>query len=166
MIAGLLDAIAQSSIALWMTENLNAFAWVESAHVMAIALVFGTILMVDLRLLGLASRSLDLGALARGLLPVTWIAFGLAVVTGYLMFATNPYGYFENTAFRFKMLLLLAAGANMAVFHLVGYARALAADGAGQPPIVQARLAGFLSILIWLSVITAGRLIGFTINAF
>ncbi len=166
MLASLVDAVAQSSLAMWMAENLNAFAWAESVHVLAIATVFGSILMVDLRLLGLASKNVSAEILTRGLLPFTWAGFIIAIVTGVMMFVTNPGGYVANGPFLFKMAMLALGGINMMAFHLLGYRQVVAAGNSDQLTTSYARFAGGLSIAIWLAVIAAGRLIGFTINAF
>src|SRR6266849_1735660 len=90
----------------------------------------------------------------------TWAAFGLAVMTGALLFTTNPVFYFGNFEFRTKMSLLLLAGINMAVFefHTV---RTVALWDVGRSPPAAARLAGTLSLVLWLGVIIFGRLIGF-----
>jgi len=165
MIESLLEWVSQSSIGTFMAENAFAFPWVEVGHVLSIVIVFGSILMVDLRLMGLASRDYPVLSLSRTILPVTWVAFVLAVITGALMFASNPHGYYGNTAFRAKMILLLLAGLNMAIFHVVTMRGGRVNDGPGPLPGA-ARLAGFLSVAIWLAVIACGRWIGFTIAPF
>jgi hypothetical protein len=95
------------------------------------------------------------------LLRWTWAAFGIAVVTGAMLFTANASTYYVNTPFRLKMVALLAAGLNMAVFHLVTFKTAPAWDRNTTPPSA-ARMAGALSILIWTSVIFLGRWVGFT----
>ncbi len=162
----LLDTIAQSPIALYVADHPDVFPWTETVHVMALTIVFGTILIVDLRLMGLAGTSLRLSSLTRAMLPITWIAFGLAVITGSIMVLSNPVGYFGNTAFRIKLVLLLAAGLNMALFHLLTAKSMSNWDAPNAALPTSARMAGIASVAIWLTVITAGRWIGFTINAF
>src|SRR4051812_30660684 len=105
----ILNAIANSPIGLFMAENGWAFPLVETAHVVAVVTVVGVIAIVDLRLLGLASLSYSVSRLTKALLPVTWIAFALAVVTGLLLFSSQPATYYANFAFRIKMALLLTA---------------------------------------------------------
>jgi hypothetical protein len=78
-----------------------------------------------------------------------------------LYFAANATTYWFNTAFRFKLLAILLAGLNMAVFQLITW-RGVAAWDRGTPTPRAARLAGALSILIWTGVIVLGRIIGFT----
>jgi len=85
---------------------------------MALAVVFGTILVVDLRALGIASTHRPFTRMSRNCLRLTWSAFAVSAVTGSLMFITNARVYAHNTPFRVKMVLLALAGLNVAVFHL------------------------------------------------
>lgn len=140
-----------------------AFPWLESVHVLAIALVLGTIAVVDLRLLGLASVQRPVTVLIKRVLPVTWIAFAIAVVTGAAMFLSNAVTYIENTAFLVKMGLLVLAGVNMLVFHFVTYRGVGQWDSSAKTP-AGARAAGAISISVWVAVIAFGRWIGFTIG--
>jgi hypothetical protein len=135
------------------------FPWVESAHVVFLAAVAGSILMVDARLLGLASQQLRFSYVAQRLLPLTWIAFAGAAVTGGLMFMANATNYITNTPFLVKMALLAALGLNMLYFHLVTYRSVDQWDAGRTPPA--ARAAGLVSTLLWLAVIAFGRWIGF-----
>ena len=135
------------------------FPWVESAHVVFLAAVAGSILTVDARLLGMASKHLRLSYVAARLLPVTWVAFIGAAITGGLMFIANATSYIHNTPFLVKMCLLVVLGLNMLYFHLVTYRNVLQWD-TGKPP-ASARAAGFISTLLWLAVVGFGRWIGF-----
>jgi hypothetical protein len=155
-----LGALASSSVGTWMNTTSGAFATVEALHVIAIATVFATISVVDLRLLGLPTTVRRFTEVAGETLRWTWAAFGLAAVTGALLFTTNPIFYFGNFEFRTKMVLMLLAGINMAVFefHTI---KTVALWDKGKSPPAAARLAGALSLALWLSVITFGRLIGF-----
>jgi hypothetical protein len=150
-----------TSLAEWMRSSLLAMPIVEAAHVLAVAMVFGSILVVDLRLLGYPNSQRPFTRVSDEMLWITWLGFALAVVTGAMMFAPNAPTYVINSAFQFKMLSLLAAGINMAVFQWIT-ARGVARwdSGAATPPA--AKLAGALSILIWVTVILLARWIGFT----
>src|SRR5215471_10588349 len=112
-IAEFLNWLGTTPLAVFLRESPWAFPTVESIHVVALALVVGTIAIVDLRLLGLASAHRPYRQVAREVLPCTWIAFVVAAIAGTLMFISQPVEYFGNVAFRIKLLLLLAAGANM-----------------------------------------------------
>lgn len=146
----------------WIAIESWPFPTFEALHVIGVALVFGTIAFVDLRLLGIASKSRRFTAIAKETLRWTWLGFALAVATGLLMFMSNATSYIENTFFLWKMALLVCAGINMAVFELVTF-RSVAqwdADVAAIPPA--AKIAGLLSIAFWFGVIATGRWIGFT----
>lgn len=138
------------------------FPLVESLHVITMAIVAGTIFIVDTRLIGLTSRGLPFSYVSDRLLPWTWGAFACSVVTGTLMFTANATGYYDNTPFRVKMLLLLLAGLNMFYFQKVTF-RTVSAWDATRPPCA-ARLAGGISIGLWCGVIGFGRWIGFVIG--
>ncbi|MCB1331617.1 MAG: hypothetical protein KDK28_20105 [Maritimibacter sp.] len=158
-----LDWIETTRVALFIQTSSWAFPAIEVIHVIAVVLVFGTIAVVDLRLLGLAStRRPYLGVAGDGL-RVVWIAFAVAVVTGLLMFSTQAGSYFENTYFRIKMLALLAAGVNMMVMEVVT-SRDVARWGATTEVALPtaARAAGLLSLAFWTIVVVCGRWIGFT----
>ncbi len=136
------------------------FPLIESLHVITMAIVAGTIFIVDTRLIGLTSRRLGFSHVSERLLPWTWSAFACSAVTGTLMFASNATGYYGNAAFRTKMLLLLLAGSNMLYFQRVTF-RGVSAWDAARPPAA-ARLAGVVSISLWCGILGFGRWIGFT----
>jgi len=161
----ILDAIANSPVGVFMAENTMAFPVVETMHVIAIVTVIGVIAIVDLRLLGLASLSYSVSRLTKALLPVTWIAFACAVVTGLLLFSSQPATYYGNFAFRMKMALLLAAGLNMTLFHLFTM-RGIALWDREAPVPIAARAAGLLSLITWVLIVGFARWIGFTMAPF
>lgn len=135
------------------------FPWVESAHVLFLALVAGTIFMVDTRLLGFASRALPVTYLTQRLLPWTWAAFIGAAITGGLMFSANATSYAANTPFVVKMLLLAVLGLNMLFFQFFIF-RGVKNWDTGTPAPA-ARVAGLVSLVLWTGVIGLGRWIGF-----
>jgi hypothetical protein len=152
--------VQSSAVAEWMRVTNPAMQIAEAAHVAAAVMVLGTVLIVDLRLLGLADVHRPFTLIGRGTLPLTWTAFAIAVVTGALMFTTSAVTYVGNTAFQLKALALLAAGINMALFQLVT-ARGVAEWDSRAPPL-GARAAGLASLLLWAAVVLLGRWIGFT----
>ena len=137
----------------------NWFPAVESLHVVALSLVVGTIFIVDLRLLGLSTRSLGIRYLSERVTPWTWMAFVMAAITGGLLFAANATTYYSNVPFRIKMVLLLLAGLNMVFFQFVTF-RNVATWDAGKPS-GGARFAGAMSLLLWTGIVISGRWIGF-----
>lgn len=159
--ATFLSDLESSGLAQWVNTNGATYPIVESFHVIAIALVFGTILIVDLRMLGLASTNRPFTRVAHDLLHLTWGGFVLAVITGILLFLPNASSIYINVNFQIKMVLLLLAGINMFVFELVT-ARNSSVWDTSVPPPNAVRIAGLLSVCLWLGVIVFGRLIGFT----
>lgn len=158
--ADLLQNIYDSGLATSIRESGTLFPWIESAHVLAVTTVVGTIAIVDLRLLGYRAHRRGAQQLILDMLPFTWIAFVLAVVTGGLLFMSNATLYWENIPFRFKMVALLLAGVNMAIFHLTAYRRIGEWDDRLPTPTA-ARVAGATSLGLWIIVIFLGRWIGF-----
>lgn len=152
-----------STLAESIRENDVLFPTIESVHVLSICLVVGSILIVDLRLLGLASVRRPAGSVMALVLPLTWSAFAIAVTSGALMFISNATKYLNNDFFVCKLILLGLAGLNMLVFHLVSARDLPVWEHRLQPPL-QARLAGAMSILLWISVVACGRWIGFTMG--
>jgi len=152
-----------SGIADRIRENDVLFPLIESIHVLSVALVVGSIVAVDLRLLGLAWATRPASRVARGILPLTWCAFVFAVVSGALLFVSNATKYLANGYFVAKMILIALAGANMVAFHWIGARDQPRWDRADLPPM-KARVAGGLSILLWFAVVTCGRWIGFTMK--
>ena len=146
-------------------ENGTLFPWIEASHVLAITLVVGSIGIVDLRLLGVASKNRAITILTREILPFTWIAFAFAVLTGFLLFSSNAVKYSHNHFFQAKMALLVLAGLNMLVFHLITGRGMEAWDESPKVP-AGVRLAGAVSLTVWIAVIVTARWIGFTMSAF
>jgi hypothetical protein len=161
--ADFISYLESSSIADSIRENDLLFPLIESLHVLAICLVVGSILVVDLRLLGFASTRWPVGRVTRAILPLTWGAFVVAAASGGLMFISNATKYLGNGFFIAKMILIGVAGLNMAVFHFIGARDQPKWENDSRPPLT-ARLAGGLSILLWVAVVACGRWIGFTMQ--
>jgi uncharacterized protein DUF6644 len=159
----LISVLEHSALADNIRENDVLFPLIESVHVLAICLVVGSILAVDLRLLGLAWIHRSVNSVTRGVLPLTWGAFVVAVGSGGLMFISNATKYLGNGFFIAKMILIGVAGLNMAMFHLISAKDLPRWENATRPPL-PARLAGGLSILLWVTVVACGRWIGFTME--
>lgn len=157
----ILNDLQNSGVAAWVNGSGATYPIVESLHVLAVALVFGTILIVDLRLLGLASTNRPYTKVAQDLLHLTWVGFALAVVTGLLLFLPTATAIFANVNFQVKMLLIVLAGANMLILEFIS-ARDVKIWDTSAPPPGKARIAGLLSLCFWAAIIVFGRLIGFT----
>jgi hypothetical protein len=156
-----LKSLEDSGLAISLRGSLYYFPFIEAVHVMALGVVFGTILVVDLRALGVASTNRPFTRLSAELLRITWGAFAVSVLTGSLMFVTNARVYAHNTAFQIKMVLLALAGLNMAIFHLTA-GRSVATWNQAPTAPKAGRLTAGASLALWLGIILAGRVIGFT----
>jgi len=159
----LVSYFEDSALADNIRENDLLFPLIESVHVLSICLVVGSILAVDLRLLGLASINRPVSRVSNGILPLTWSAFAIAVASGGLLFISNATKYLANGYFVAKILLICAAGLNMAIFHAIGATDMPKWENEKTLPR-RVQLAGGLSILLWVSVVTCGRWIGFTME--
>jgi hypothetical protein len=141
-----------------LRESEDVFPLIETAHVLAICLIVGTVVTVDLRLLGLAMRKEPVTRIAQALLPYTWYGFGLMVLTGLPLFAAESLRLYANPAFRLKLVLLGLAGCNALLFHWTVYRSVYAWDERVTTPL-GARMFASVSILLWSGVVVAGRLI-------
>ncbi|REJ84125.1 MAG: hypothetical protein DWQ36_16995 [Acidobacteria bacterium] len=140
--------------------NWSWWAWptAESLHFVGLSTLFATVIVFDLRLLGMLPGVRP--AHLERLIPWGVGGFVLSLSTGALFFTGIPGMYLANPAFWVKTLLLLAAGANLAVYQLWARPR-VARLAAGEPMPMLARLCGLGSLAIWTGVLVAGRLIAF-----
>jgi hypothetical protein len=152
--------MGESSWSVSLHESQYAYSIIESLHVWTMAVFFGSIIMVDLRLLGLTMRKVPVMEVAGRLLPWTVGAFVVMVITGSLLFSAIPLRSYQNVFFRTKMLLLLAAGLNVWLFHSGIYRKVLEWDLHAIPP-KRARLAGAVSLALWACIIVSGRMIAY-----
>jgi len=142
-----------------MRHDLWLYPIVEIIHITGFVTLVGSIIVLDLRLLGL-SRALPVRQLAYHVLPWSAGALLLIVPTGLLMFIAHAGDFISNPAFITKMSLLFCASLNAAVFH-AGVFRTVATwnTDAVAPPA--ARLHAALSLLIWIGVLACGRLLAY-----
>ena len=158
-----LGAIEASSLGVAMRQWLWLYPSVEIVHLAGIGLLFGSIAVLDLRLLGF-SRTLSVRELARHVLPWTAASFALIVPSGLMMFTAHASDFIQSGVFVVKMGLILAAGLNAALFHTITFRTADVWDSEEMrklPPPPSARLAGALSLALWISVIACGRLLAY-----
>ena len=153
---GVIEGLA---IAKAMREELWLYPAVEIVHIVGFTMLVGSVVMFDLRVLGI-SRGISVRALARHLLPWSLAALLLIVPTGLMMFSAHADDFISNRAFQVKMGLLLAAGINAAVFHTGPYTTVAQWD-TGPPAPWSARASVALSIAIWVGIISCGRLLAY-----
>jgi hypothetical protein len=155
-----LKSLEDSGMATAIRNSAYWFPTLEAVHVMALAIMLGTITVVDLRLIGLASKGRSAERVSSEVLKWTWGAFAVVAVSGAIMFTTNARVYAHNTAFLIKLALLAAAGINMVVFHATAERSIARWDRQAAPPIGKAT--AILSLMLWVAVVFAGRVVGFT----
>jgi len=155
-----MGAIEMSALGVAMRQSLWLYPIVEIVHLTGIALLVGSVAMLDLRLLGL-SRSVPVRRLASHILPWTAASFLLIVPSGLSMFVAHAGDFIASPVFVLKVCLILAGGVNAAVFH-AGIFRGVAEWDVNRAPPAAARAAAALSLLLWVSVIACGRLLAYT----
>ena len=157
--AGPLGAVEASGLGQAMRQWLWLYPGVETVHIAGIGMLFGSIAVLDLRLLGL-SKGISAKSLAGHVLPWTAASFLLIVPSGLMMFAAHASEFIASPVFVLKMGLIFTAGVNAAVFH-AGVFRTAGRWGVDATPPLAARAAAALSLLLWLSVIACGRLLAY-----
>jgi hypothetical protein len=135
----------------WIAEHPVAYPALQVVHVVGIALLLGSLVLLELRVWGLG-RDLPVAALARLALPLSLLGFGLAAGSGLAMFAAHPGEMLANRPFVIKLGLLMLAGTNAALFH---------ARGGLQRGDAVARAQTALSLGLWLAAIICGRWIAY-----
>jgi hypothetical protein len=143
-----------------LLSSLNFWGLLEGTHLLTLMVFFGTIMLVDLRLLGLTFREYPVSVIERRLLPMTITAMILVMFTGVLLFLAKPEVYWHNLMFRTKLVLLAVAMANVAYNHLVVEKNRSAWDAAPKTP-TKAKLSGIISLASWILVIMCGRFIAY-----
>lgn len=147
----------------WSTalhESIWMYPIIESVHVLTLCVFLGLAIVLDLRLLGVTMRQTPASEVNDRLLPWTVAGFVVMVISGSLLFYAIPVKTYLNIFFRIKAMLLLLAGANVAVFHLTVY-RTMAKWDLDPVPPFRARLAGGLSLVLWAGIVVAGRMIAY-----
>jgi hypothetical protein len=154
------EQLAESPWSVSIHESEIAYSVIESIHVWSMCLFFGLAVMFDLRLLGWTMRKVPVSEFSRRLLPWTIAGFVIMVISGTLLFYAIPVRSYQNIFFRFKMILLLLAGLNVWIFHSRVYPGVVTWDVDRVPPRA-ARVAGALSLALWIGVIVSGRMIAY-----
>jgi hypothetical protein len=142
--------------------------WVEPLckilHFFGLALLFGSVAVFDLRVLGVAT-ALPLKPFRR-LTPFASLGFLINLATGLTFLAGNPRQYLDNVAFWLKMLFVVLAGINVLVFYASGLGRKVDEVGAGQSAPIGAKMVAGASLFLWIGVMYWGRMLAFIGNAF
>ncbi len=152
---GLAAAAEGSALAAWLRSSTWGYPAVESVHLLGLAVLVGTAVAFDLRLLGAVSR-LPVDALARLLLPCARVAFAVAALSGLVLFATQATSLAAMPLFYVKMGAIAVAVLNTTIFHR-GIFRSVSHWNAGTGTPVPARAAAVVSLVAWTFVLVCGR---------
>src|SRR5262245_33636022 len=148
--------LEHTPLALAIAESTWLFPLIEGSHILALPLSVGLIVIVDLRLLGLAFRDSAASRIMKDVLRWSKIGFAVMFVTGILLFMTHAGTAYGNAFFRTKLMLLLVLGINAVVYQTIFHPKMAEWDLASRTP-VGARMCAGLSLIAWIGVIVCGR---------
>lgn len=151
-----LEWISDTFISHAMRDVFWLWPFMENLHFLGLSVMFGALLAIDLRVIGLAPAIPMRGAMK--LIPLVLIAFSVNLLTGIAFIAADPWRYFFNLAFQWKMGLILLAGANALWFWFGEHTR-LVQLAEGEQADFQAKVIAAISLVAWVAVIVLGRLI-------
>ncbi len=160
-IAQFCKMLEASSVGTNIRESSLLFPVIEGLHVLGLSISVGLILISDLRLAGVLLRKRTAREVWSNFLPWLIPGFILMTITGVLLFWSHAYAAYQSIAFRTKLVLLIMAAVNAAVYHLTVYRRMNEWDTASVPP-AGARFAGWASVVLWVCIITMGRIMAYT----
>lgn len=142
--------------------TLYGFQILVAIHILGITLSVGTLLWMDVRMLGLVLRSATVAEVYRALAPWFLSGFSIMLGSGFMLFAGFATSAYSNIWFRIKIAAIALAGLNALAYHLTIQPRVAAREHL-QPPLAAVRCSGLLSIFLWLSVVFSGRMISYTL---
>ena len=144
-------------LAQFMTESQWAWAWCEVGHFIGMSMLFGSVLVMDLRLMGFFRNSIAIRAI-RSLAPWAATGFTLNLLTGIAFLAKDADRLLPNPSFLFKMACVMLAGLNFLLF-MAAFGKQSTAWRNDENPPLGAKLMGFVSLAAWILVIWGGRMI-------
>jgi hypothetical protein len=137
------------------------YAIVNVAHILGVSTLFGSVLLLDLRLLGVWSRRVRIGDLSTAVTPVAMIAFFVAIVTGAALLATKATAYVDNPFLLIKFPAIALGMVNAGILNLTPAWRAIDVRALRPGERRQLAMMGAISLVSWLTAVTAGRMIGY-----
>ncbi len=158
----LLAGSRASEAAVYLLSNVPGLPPISQAlHIMGIAVVMGSVVMVDLRLLGLAVPSQSVSEMIGRLMPWTWCALSLNLITGLLFVVARPGRYFFNPVFGIKFALLVPAVLLALVIHRLSFREPGYWEGSSVR-LISARVIAVVSLALWVGVVLSGRWIAYS----
>ena len=140
-----------------MREGLYTYPVLLTVHVLTLLMFAGLVVMMDLRLVGLAYRGTPFSQIQKRLFPWQMVAMVLTTIVGLLLFYSQPMRYYGKALYWLKMGLIVVAGVNAMVFHFTTYRSVAKWDADAGPPL-GAKVAGVLSLALWAMIVVFGRL--------
>ena len=138
-------------------ESILAFPVIEGLHLLGISVSAGLIAISDLRMMGMILKKESASDVFHQLIPWTTAGFAMMIITGTLLFISEPVKCYTNISFRFKVLFLFVAGINVLIFHSSKVYREMHSWEWAEKPPRAAKLAGWISLISWGIVIIVGR---------
>ncbi len=161
MVRGFADWLATT----WLSKLFQNVLWIvpasQSAHIVSLAVVFASALMINLRLLGLGAGGRSVSQLAATLVPWMWRGLAALLFTGMVQIIAEPVRQFVTPAFWAKMLMIVVVMAMTAAFARTVRAHAGRWDVAATRP-ASATAFAVVSTLLWVAIVACGRFIGYT----
>lgn len=164
-ILAICEWLESTSLASFVQESAYGFPIVVAVHILGLTLSVGTLLWVDLRMIGLTMRGSRVTEVYRSLAPWFLAGFTVMLASGATLFTAFATSAYANAYFRIKIVALVLAAANALVFHVLTHRSSNQWDDAPRPP-ASVRAAGFTSIVLWSIVILAGRMMSYTMFSF
>jgi|SRR6185295_1422457 len=155
---GFLEWLENTPFGLWVGESLWAYPLFETMHTIGMAMVIGSLGLINLRVLGFKSELSLLGT--QKLLPLAWIGFTLNLISGLSLFSSDAQHFWNSYTFRVKIVLIILGGINAAILGQAVFQP----QPAGAPSIAPtgvAKLVAGTSLVFWFGAICAGRLIAY-----
>lgn len=152
------EALEASGLGLFMRQSAWAYPAANLVHLLGLVLLVGPILLFDLRALGFGSAQVSAATASRLLTPFAFIGAVLAILTGPLLFLADARALATNTLLIVKLALVAAALVNAALFRVLWSPRL--GDWDAVPPVA-GRLQALVSIALWLTAASLGRMIAY-----
>lgn len=146
----------------WVGETARGPFWMwpflENLHFIGLSALVGGLLVIDLRVIGIGPAKRIPMKPALSLIPYLVLAFSINLITGIIFFCGDPFRYYYNLAFQWKMALIVLAGINALWFWFGEHAK-LSALPEDAPTPIPAKIIAAISLALWTGVIILGRLI-------
>ena len=157
-----LQWLSETPFSATMRESVWAEPLVETVHVLTLTLFLGFVLFLDLRLLDVMLRHKRVSEMFAQFNPWLFGGFAVMIVTGLLLFSADPVSFYSTLFFKLKMIMLVLAAVNLVVFNATIGRRIKEWDNAPRTPW-KVKLAGAISLVLWVSIVAAGRGIAYAL---